>query len=206
MLDITLEIPWLITTMRNYKLISFNLSMYLILMLAVTAHAAPTVSVVKEYYSVSGNSVAEIRRNLNKETPVRIGDNRYDAYTSWHVSWNYRFTNNQSLCDISHISTHVKIKYILPKLISTLSSGLHTKWNNYYTALLQHEKGHSNFALQAAQEIEDKLATVAPHKTCSELEATANTIGYQIIDKYVQLEKAYDINTQHGATEGAYFP
>lgn len=176
------------------------------LLISAMVNGAPIVNVEQTYYTVTGTTAAEIRSNLNRESPVKIGNTSFDAYTRWHVSWEYQYVELPNSCGISEITTYVEIQQILPRLISTLSSHLQNKWRIYYMALLNHENTHGNFARQAAHEIEVQLSAISPQSSCREIEDKANSIGYKIIEKYVAREKLYDKNTHHGVTEGARFP
>ncbi len=171
-----------------------------------TVSSEPIVNVTQTYYAVTGISAAEIRSNLNRKTPVTIGNKSFDAYTRWHVSWEYQYVKLPNSCGIAEITTNVEIQQILPRLISTLSSHLHKKWHNYYTALLKHENTHGNFARQAAHEIEVQLTAIPPQSSCKAIETRANSLGNKIIERYVVREKLYDKQTLHGVTEGARFP
>ena len=159
-----------------------------------------------QYYSVTGTTEQEIRNSLNKNSPVRVGNNRFDAYTSWNVSWRYTFLKEGQHCKLSQVTTSVVVEQILPRLISVLSPELQIKWDNYYEALLRHEEGHKNFGIDAAQHIERKLKTISPQPTCKQLERNSNSAAKRILDFYVQKEKEYDKRTNYGAKEGATFP
>jgi predicted secreted Zn-dependent protease len=42
--------------------------------------------------------------------------------------------------------------------------------------------------------------------TCSALERKANTLGKNILNKYISIEKTYDQKNNHGISNGAKFP
>lgn len=172
------------------------------------AAPAPIVHVEESYYSVSGYSAEEIRSNLDERTPVRKAGRVYDARTDWSVRWNFWWKNVNGTCRIRKVSTEVRIRYTLPRLetINHLPGSLGLKWDNYYRALLHHEKGHADFGIMAAKEIESAITNMDAESSCEELELKANEIGNRILDEILGLEMEYDEKTNYGANGGARFP
>jgi predicted secreted Zn-dependent protease len=170
------------------------------------AFSAPIIENKKRYYSVQGKTAAEIRRSLNKHSPVVVKNRRYGAYTRWFFSWKIDYVNSNGNCTISKITTRVKINHILPKITNEFPSSLDNKWRKYFHALLDHESGHANMGIKAATEIEKNISNLPSFPQCTALEKETNKLGQTIIRKYITLEKKYDTDTQYGATSGAVFP
>ena len=170
-------------------------------MLCFPADAAPEVNVRTKYYKVRGNTAADIRRDLDRRSPVE-----YDARLNWNIQW--RFTHRQflELCKITKISVKVDIMYILPKLSTRrLPASVKHAWQKYMKALIFHEKGHANTGINVAYAIERKIKNMA-RPTCKQLTKDANAVAYREIWRGNAIDKKYDKDTNHGATEGAVFP
>ena len=75
-------------------------------------------------------------------------------------------------------------------------------FNQYQSALLKHEQGHKDSGLYAAREIEQKLRSLGACKDCKNLEQAANQTATQIIKKYNERDKNYDLKTDHGRLQG----
>lgn len=190
--------------MRQFRIII--LTLLPVFLITIRANSNPSVDIQEHYYSVSGKTVEEIRRSLNKNSPIIVNGKHFDAFTHWNVSWKFQFTAWQNNCTITKVTSTVKINHTMPRLTTPLTSKLHSKWQKYYHALLEHEKGHRNIGMQAAIEVQRGLTSIAPQPSCSKLERKANTLGKTIIKKHIALERRYDTKTRHGAADGAIFP
>ncbi|WP_339138765.1 MAG: DUF922 domain-containing protein [Candidatus Electrothrix sp. GW3-4] len=162
----------------------------------------------KDYYRVSGSTAREIRNDLDRKTPVNEKGKKYDAYTTWLVHWKYHWNASEDQCRITQVSTTVDVQYILPKLkrSAPLPKALVNKWERYLRALLQHENGHKDIGVRAANEIEEKIRNMKPRRTCQQLELDANRLGHKVLDKYLIIEDEFDRTTNHGGNDGAIFP
>lgn len=185
-----------------------NIALWLILSLFATSpgHATPRIDLVQKKYDVWGQNVAAIRENLHKNSPITSGGQRFDAFTGWQISWSLQFSRTANGCSIAEIQTNVTIAQTLPRLISSPSLDLQKMWDNYYSALLRHENGHRDMAIEAATEIETYLKNLPTQPSCRKLESIANRLGNWIIKKFKEKEKSYDRNTRHGMSDGARFP
>lgn len=167
-------------------------------------NAEPSLSVKTEYYYVNGATPNAIRKDMNKK---RSG--KYDAYTNWHVTWRFNTKKNQQrLCEISEIDVSLKITFTLPKLKvdRQLNQEVKERWNNYYTALVDHEHQHQDIAVEMAQEIEDLLGSLNQQPDCKNLRKTANDAAYKVLNTYKKKQSNFDKETNHGINDGAHFP
>ncbi len=183
----------------------------LLFTLSVTPEPAMAAAVVRsttDYYLVSGTTADEIRSDLDMKTPVRENGTSYDAHTEWFVKWNFQWSESNGLCKITKIKTRVDVQYILPKLKTskTLPKPLKQKWETYMKALSDHENGHRDIGVRAANEIEKEIGSMVPRRSCRQLETDANDSGDKIIGKFRRLEKEFDRKSRHGMNDGAMFP
>ena len=104
------------------------------------------------------------------------GPHGHWAYTEWYVRWT-------GSCKLS-----VEITYTLPKHKNPgkLDPDVRKRWKAMVRALTKHEHNHGDHGIRAAREIEKAKC--------------AN--GDAIIKKWNGQDKAYDLRTNHGKTEG----
>ena len=171
-------------------------------MLCFPADAAPEVNVRTKYYKVRGNTAADIRRDLDRRSPVE-----YDAQLNWNIEW--RFTRRQFLdwCKMTKVAVAVNIVYTLPRLVQTPLPPPEVlgAWQKYMAALLLHEHGHALTGIRAGYAIERKIKNMR-RRSCLQLTKDAHAAVYAEIWRASALDKKYDKDTNHGATEGAVFP
>jgi predicted secreted Zn-dependent protease len=157
--------------------------------------ALPNVSV--EYYTVTGTDEASISASLDQNAPVRPDGSKAMAST--------RYTPNiQSLCAPVGPTARVKAVKIrlgavvkLPRLAdeTAVPERVLTRWRSFVAGLREHEAGHIRIEYQQLRGME---AAVVGSK-CSERGAK-----YDAIDTRSRaLQKAYDEETNSGATQGA---
>lgn len=160
------------------------------------------------YYMVGGNTAEDIWADIMAKTPVLQNGKQHIAYTKWHVNWRFWWLDNGESCDISKVTTKLDVTYTLPRLkkTSTTPEPVITRWEEYYSALFDHEQGHKDLGIKAAIEVENEISNMGPKSSCNQLELDANKIGNNVINKYSRIEKEYDRSTNHGLNSGAVFP
>ena len=170
--------------------------------------AEPVINESVHKYRISGLTADELRREMDRKGPAGVGGRRFDAYTAWWVNWNYRWWESSTECRLTAVTTRMRVSFTLPEWdqYDRGSLALKQQWDRYYRALYAHEKGHRDFGLRAAREIEQVIWNVGRRETCGQLEREANAAAQATLDHYIRLEKQYDIETAHGAATGAVFP
>ncbi len=166
--------------------------------------AEPSLTEKTERYYVNGATPNAIRKDMNKK---RSG--KYDAYTNWHVTWRFNTKkNSQRLCEISDVDVTLNIKFLFPqwKPDRQVDQSVRERWNDYFSALTDHENHHKDLAVEMAQEIEDLLNAFNPEYDCKNLRKTANDAAYKVLNTYKKKQNDFDKETNHGINDGAHFP
>lgn len=177
------------------------------LVLSSTVYAAPKVVEQYRYYEVEGQTPRAIRQSMNQQRRKHVKGG-YDAYVSWFLRWRFSYDDDFSGCKITTASTRVKVKYTLPRWVDLEQSPAATvaRWQAYYDALLEHEHGHRDWGVSAANTIEESLKAMPYERDCLVLRAKAQRLASKILADHLRQEKRYDRVTRHGATQGAVFP
>ena len=119
-----------------------TLILFPLLCLPLSGTTAPIVSSQTEYYPVCGNTVEEIRSDMDMKSPVHVHGFPYDAHTSWTIKWDFRWRGSGGTCKITELKVKVTIQQILPRLIDSVerAESVQEIWNSYTIALLHHEQ------------------------------------------------------------------
>ncbi len=189
------------------RIVSLFLALALFCSLAGFAHARPSVSIRHTYYSISGATSHDLRAQMEKAGPEAKSKGEGDASTKWGVRWRFGLQKVSGGCRIHDVTTSVNVTFIMPrwKNAAKVSPELRERWQNNMKALQNHEDGHRDLGIKAAQEIESVLSGLGPMRSCSEMERTANATANEILNSYKKKEEYYDILTIHGKTQGASF-
>ena len=132
---------------------------------------------------------------------------RYHAYTQKDIKWDYRWIESGSICHVTRIRVSIEVEYLLPQLQSEekLTEETGKRWNDYYQALLKHEEQHKEFGIQAAYELEKELSGIG-QLACIHIHTALQNKASQILQKYGDMDKEYDLKTGHGIHEGIILP
>ncbi len=170
--------------------------------------AAPGVDTETNYYEIYGATAAQLRKEMKLSSSIVENGETFDAYTYWEVSWKTNWRPKNGNCYLTKVSTNVSVRFTLPKWMNRdgAEQNLRSKWDRYYSALIQHENAHKNFGIQAAEDIEKEILALQPNGVCGLFEKEINQISERILDHYKILNAKYDAETNNGATEGAVFP
>lgn len=183
------------------------ITMWLLCSSAVFAHARPSISIKRSFYSISGRSSYDLRGQMNKAGPGADGITGGYARTKWDVRWRYGLTQIPGGCRINNATTSAHVTYIMPRWKNPADGTpeLREKWDRFTKVLQTHEDGHKEHGIHAAQEIEAEIAQLRPLRSCSDMQRAVNTTANSILEKYRKKDLYYDIITIHGATQGAVF-
>lgn len=158
-----------------------------------------------EHYLIAAKEIDQIKLELRNNSPVSTKEQVFHGGTEWTLVPNFRWKKEQFLCRIKDVHVKLNGTYTMPKLEHSLTVSTSTKerFDDYYQALLAHEKGHQELWLEAGNEIEKLLLSFPPHFSCHELASQAKKQVGQIILRFQNSNKEYDQATGHGRTQGA---
>ncbi len=184
----------------------------------VTPQVLPTVVVLPQsvaasdpsirWYAIEGLTREALRAQLDHLGPLDAAGARHDAYTEWLVSWHFPFVETSQGCSVGLVSTTLRVTVLMPRWSASAETNelLIEQWRNYIDALWLHETGHRETAVRAAAEIAQRLPTLPQQATCAQAESLANEAAKAVLEEHRAAERAYDLETQHGAMQGATFP
>ena len=172
------------------------------LLAATAARAEVDESLDYLYYDVYHQRGQVLHKAITRASTVSKGKG-YHGYTEWKVRWNFRWTSDRSgRCRITSVNVVAEGSITLPAL-HTDDARAQQNFDRYIAALGTHEQGHFRFAQDAAAAIDAAIGDMGARATCARMEADANALGHAILADAVRDEKAYDLRTDHGKTQGA---
>jgi predicted secreted Zn-dependent protease len=170
------------------------------------ARAEVTEQFSMHYYDADVLPDRPLHESVTAASPLSAsgtGGKRFHAYTDWYVKWNWRHREGaDGQCRISAVTVRLTGSMLLPRLRGGSPEQVQA-FDRYLVALRAHEEGHQNFGRAAAREIDEALTALPAYPDCRRLEREANARAQQLLDKQVELERRYDLETGHGRTQGA---
>jgi predicted secreted Zn-dependent protease len=121
------------------------------------------------------------------------------------VNWRFGTSHNGSVCRLATFTTTTTITITLPRWVAPTNAAesLKTEWGRYIHALGQHEYGHAQSALAASAEMQKRSKDVPEDPSCESLKQRVDALCQSIVQKYKQMDEAYDQRTDHGRNDGA---
>jgi predicted secreted Zn-dependent protease len=168
----------------------------------------PEVTTKFRYYDIRGNNADELAAQMKARGPHEAGQPIFFGRTHWKINWKFNFRSQSGTCAMNDIKISVHVEQTLPQWNATAESPskLVERWEHFLGALKEHENGHRDFALRAADQIAAGLAKISGPASCAGMTARANQLGNEIIHSVQAEEIRYDDKTQHGKAQGVVFP
>lgn len=167
------------------------------MLLAVSVPAQNVVTWTTNSYPVTGTNFRQIHESI---AAARRGSDDFAGETRWSVEWSFRFNQGASHCSCTSVRTATKIVTTLPRWISAAHASQETRerWTKFFVALGQHEAGHAQIGIAAANEVGKIIAAVPPQSDCDQLTKRINESAERVLDEYRRREREYDRVTDHG--------
>ena len=167
----------------------------------------PAVRVKEEPFVIVGSTAAHLRASLARLGPVR-GGRRFGACTDWEIAWRITPLGEGGLYVAGRAVVEVAVTMVLPSWTPprTAPADLVLRWGRYLGALRRHEEGHARIAGEAGREITARIATLAPFASPDALRRAAAAAADGSVERAIARERAYDAETEHGASQGVALP
>jgi predicted secreted Zn-dependent protease len=172
------------------------------------AHARKDVEKTVDYnhYDVHQRGGESLLSAIKAASPVRRDGRIFHGYTEWKVSWRYAWDDRGAGgCALSSASANVTATITLPHLASG-SPSARAQFKPYIAALKEHEMGHYQIGVDAARDVRERLRLLRPQANCRTLQSLADRTARATVDQYKARNRQYDIETEHGRTQGAWLP
>ncbi|MDO6712974.1 DUF922 domain-containing protein [Aliiglaciecola sp. 2_MG-2023] len=159
-----------------------------------------------EHYSIAPTTRQQIKIELRANSPVVKENQLFHGRTQWQLTPVFGLQTSGNLCRLVGIKVYLEGLYTMPEMSNrkTAAENLKQTFDDYYTALLDHEKGHQAIWIEAGESIERKLKSMPPHFQCSQLKSQASKQVAKLVKFYQLQNKQYDQDTGHGKTQGVF--
>lgn len=172
------------------------------------APALPRVSITgrEQFYDIDGTSVGALREGVRRLGPKDDSGTAVDALTVWDLQWTYKAvpaSATDSSCALEDLKVSLNVTVTLPRWTPPTSApaSLRDSWRRYLEHVKIHEAGHRAIAERNAGALYRALSGLrAP--TCARLDAQASRTGEDIVADGRARNRAYDVETKHGQTQG----
>jgi predicted secreted Zn-dependent protease len=156
-----------------------------------------------ETYPVVGGD----RRTIGAALRAGITDangRRFAGYHTWHLTWRYETRAEFGHCTIARATVTLTSTVTLPVWTPPpgVDSSLVSQWEQYRRALAVHERGHRAITYAGAGRVLRAIRGV-PDQSCAFIGDAVRAMAEPLLAAIRVDEARYDVETRHGATQGA---
>ena len=175
------------------------------LLLALSAMgctSAVSNKVSVDYYSISGNSTAELDKQIKAKGPIVNGGRHAVAVARIRMIPDIQFggitSGSSEVCKVTKAKVNVNARVTLPRWTGRrgASSQLGKAWDKIdkYTRL--HEAAHVSIAFKYAQRMENELAKLSDPLPCPIVRAKAKLIVDEYLSAHDKEQREFDASEQ----------
>jgi predicted secreted Zn-dependent protease len=170
---------------------------------AAAAAARPAIVATEQYYDIDGSSTGALRDQINRLGPKDESGKARDALTVWSVEWSYTATSRPDGCVLRDVKVTLNVAVTLPrwKPPATVSPEVVKSWQAYLRAVRLHEAGHRAISERNARDVMTALVPLRG-ANCDLLSDQATRTAEQLVADGRARNRAYDVETKHGQTQG----
>ncbi|QPC87951.1 DUF922 domain-containing protein [Mesorhizobium sp. NBSH29] len=156
---------------------------------------AASLNKTYSYFSIGGNTLAEIEKELSRHGPhVQSTGNRHPGATQVEFTTRLGYSDSGKHCTIVKASVSVKAKVILPRWRQRSRSDGETRliWDTLSADIKRHEESHIVIAKNHARMLEDALKGIYRQKSCEQAAAKAKTISEKVLAAHDRAQEQFD--------------
>ncbi len=172
---------------------------------APAAPAAPPILITgrEQYYDIDGASAGALRDQIRRLGPKDESGQSRDALTVWELEWAYHDAPAADGCALRDVQVTLNVTITMPrwKPPATAPAGLSESWRTYVEHVKRHEADHRTIAQRYARQLFTALSGLSA-ATCDELHGVASRRAEEIVAEGRARNRAYDVETKHGQTQG----
>ncbi len=150
----------------------------------VGEQAAPSADRVKAViskstrtYPVYGRTADELLTYIETYGPVDDRGVRASGTTHYASRLDWRSNGDTRSCSIESMTINVDLQVLLPALGgSALATDVQTNWQAFLDGVAAHEQRHVDIYSRGAEQIKERMLTLAPASGCLNLESQVNSV------------------------------
>ncbi|HEX4575698.1 MAG TPA: DUF922 domain-containing protein [Gemmatimonadales bacterium] len=153
-------------------------------------------------YAITGSSVAALAEAMQRLGPRESGTPA-DALTEWELESSYREGTTAGGCALRDVRVRLTITVTLPQWDrpTDAPARLILSWRRFLEHVQLHEAGHRAIAEQSARDLAAAL-TALRGRVCDAVFDEAGRTAKRVVERGRAQNRAYDVETAHGQTQG----
>lgn len=157
--------------------------------------AAVTLSRSYSYFTVRGNSLAELERQLHNNGPqINGAPEGHPGATNMEFTSRVRYREGNGRCSIDDVNVTIRAHVILPRWRDgkRAEKELQLIWDTLASDIKRHEESHISIAKNHARMLEDTLRGLPGRKTCEQLASNVEKETERLLARHDAEQDAFD--------------
>jgi len=165
---------------------------------AVSACSSTQSNVSVDYYRISGNSTADLDREIERKGPKTASGRHAVAVARIRIIPNIAYGPTVGGCIVSRAKVAVKARVTLPTWTGRARAGrkLGKAWDNIDRYTRMHEAVHVAIAFRFARELETALIALPPQGDCKQANRLATVLIQKTLEQHDRTQKQFDADEQ----------
>lgn len=167
----------------------------LLLLGACWPAAAANVTRSYSYFSVGGDTLAEIEEQLRAHGPhVQSTGERHPGATRMEFTTKIDYAETDNRCRVDDVHVSVDAKVFLPRWRNRPRAERATAliWDTLSRDIRRHEESHLRIAKRHGRRIEDAIKALRPRRDCAPLQEEAEKISAEIMAEHDAEQRHFD--------------
>ncbi|MCE0556746.1 MULTISPECIES: DUF922 domain-containing protein [unclassified Motilimonas] len=154
----------------------------------------PNVNVNFKFYDLEAKSMYELFQKIRIVGPAGQAGNKAAGKASYSMNWQLNFEKNGAQCRVGDGAVDIEIDIVVPRWLNVDSQSEQSQahWQTYLGGLLDHESGHKDIVLKAADKLIDYIKSSPVNKGCAQLQQQIDKAGYQFLAQAKAESDTYD--------------
>ncbi len=154
----------------------------------------PNVNVNFRFYDLEASGLMELFQKIRMVGPAGKPGNKAAAKASYKMNWQMAMEKTSSLCRIGDATVDIDIEIVVPRWLDVdeQSEKSQGHWQIYLGALLDHESGHKDIVVAAADKLITYIRFQSPTSSCSQLQKKVDQYGFRLLNDAKQKSVQYD--------------
>lgn len=173
--------------------LAFSVALISLAMPSAPAGAA-SVSKSYSYFSIGGNTLGEIEKELERRGPqVNSTGQRHPGATTMEFTTRMTFKEGDR-CAIADAHVRVKARIKLPRWRARSRASRETSvvWDTLSSDIKRHEESHVIIAKNHARELEKALLSLDSQNDCDTVKAKAKQVTERVLEKHDDAQERFD--------------
>jgi predicted secreted Zn-dependent protease len=163
----------------------------------VTAAAEVRVTeTVVDWFPIRGTTQRQMRDSMTQTAPYSEKRKSHVwGQCRWWFEWDFKYLPGPTGgCRVAEFTLTLNARMKLPKWVDANQADrdLRTRWDAFEQRLRQHEDGHKNNGIKAANDLARRIKAIGEFPDCAQLNAEIKKVGDRVWSEYALLDDAFD--------------